>query len=258
MNFPNVARREKLSGTPVIEVTIGADGKLVQSRIRRSSGHAEIDEAALRILKLAAPFDPFPSELSAKHDEVRIAYEWQFIGGAAQGGHRVLFGTKPTVANQHSMSDSGYLTNQLLIAMPSMGDPNFAQTVALVCEHSARGALGIDTQQTAAHAHGRDLRAAGDRAEAGAVARSAGVARRPDANRSRIRGASRLREVGFDARGLRCPACHHLARYIGRDGPRQGSQGGGDGLGVCRLGSRTIGRRDQGERVAQRAGGPGV
>jgi periplasmic protein TonB len=86
MNFPDVARREKLSGTPVIEVTIGADGKLVQSLIRRSSGHAEIDEAALRILKLAAPFDPFPSELSAKHDEVRIAYEWQFIGGTAQGG----------------------------------------------------------------------------------------------------------------------------------------------------------------------------
>lgn len=41
------------------------------------------------------------------------------------------------------MSDSGYLTNQLLIAMPSMGDPNFAQTVALVCDHSADGALGL-------------------------------------------------------------------------------------------------------------------
>jgi putative transcriptional regulator len=41
------------------------------------------------------------------------------------------------------MSESGYLTNQLLIAMPSMGDPNFSQTVALVCEHSAGGALGL-------------------------------------------------------------------------------------------------------------------
>jgi len=41
------------------------------------------------------------------------------------------------------MSDSGYLTNQLLIAMPNMGDPNFAQTVALVCDHSPRGALGL-------------------------------------------------------------------------------------------------------------------
>src|SRR5471032_105455 len=41
------------------------------------------------------------------------------------------------------MSDSGYLTNQLLIAMPYMGDPNFSQTVALICDHSARGALGL-------------------------------------------------------------------------------------------------------------------
>jgi hypothetical protein len=36
-------------------------------------------------LKLAAPYDAFPSELSARHDEIRIAYEWQFLDGAAQG-----------------------------------------------------------------------------------------------------------------------------------------------------------------------------
>src|SRR5450631_827381 len=86
MNFPDVARREKHSGTPVIEVTIGSDGRLVQSMLRRSSGHAELDQAAMRILKLAAPFDPFPSDLSSKHDQIRIAYEWQFLGGASQGG----------------------------------------------------------------------------------------------------------------------------------------------------------------------------
>jgi putative transcriptional regulator len=41
------------------------------------------------------------------------------------------------------MSEPGYLTNQLLIAMPFMGDPNFVQTVALVCDHSAKGALAL-------------------------------------------------------------------------------------------------------------------
>jgi putative transcriptional regulator len=41
------------------------------------------------------------------------------------------------------MSESRYLTNQLLIAMPFMGDPNFAQTVALVCDHSSKGALAL-------------------------------------------------------------------------------------------------------------------
>jgi protein TonB len=94
MNFPDAARRQKLSGTPVIEVTIGADGKLLQTLVRRSSGHAEIDEAAMRILKLAAPFDPFPGDLVAKHDEIRIAYEWQFLGGASQGSH--VFYSEPS------------------------------------------------------------------------------------------------------------------------------------------------------------------
>jgi protein TonB len=90
MNFPDVARRQKLSGTPVIEVTIGSDGKLLETVVRRGSGHPEIDEAVMRILKLAAPFDPFPGELSVKHDEIRIAYEWQFLGGASEGA-RVLY-----------------------------------------------------------------------------------------------------------------------------------------------------------------------
>lgn len=38
---------------------------------------------------------------------------------------------------------SVFLTNQFLIAMPAMDDPNFAQTVTLVCEHNDQGALGI-------------------------------------------------------------------------------------------------------------------
>jgi putative transcriptional regulator len=41
------------------------------------------------------------------------------------------------------MNDPGYLTNQLLLAMPAMGDPNFSQTVALICDHGPRGALGL-------------------------------------------------------------------------------------------------------------------
>ena len=41
------------------------------------------------------------------------------------------------------MSDSNSLANNLLIAMPSLADGNFAQSVSLICEHSERGALGI-------------------------------------------------------------------------------------------------------------------
>ena len=41
------------------------------------------------------------------------------------------------------MPASQFLSNQLLIAMPALADPNFSHTVTLVCEHSERGALGI-------------------------------------------------------------------------------------------------------------------
>lgn len=41
------------------------------------------------------------------------------------------------------MTDTTYLTNHLLIAMPSMEDPHFAQTVTYICEHTDEGAMGI-------------------------------------------------------------------------------------------------------------------
>ena len=37
----------------------------------------------------------------------------------------------------------GYLAKQMLIAMPSMADPNFARTVTLMCQHTEEGAIGI-------------------------------------------------------------------------------------------------------------------
>ncbi len=85
LNFPNAARRQGLSGTPIVEVAIASSGKLTTATIRRSSGHSEIDQAALDILRLASPFDPFPKELGAAHDQIRFAYEWQFLKGTMQG-----------------------------------------------------------------------------------------------------------------------------------------------------------------------------
>ena len=41
------------------------------------------------------------------------------------------------------MNDAICLTNHFLIAMPALGDPNFARTVTLICEHSSQGAMGL-------------------------------------------------------------------------------------------------------------------
>ena len=69
----------------MLEVSIRADGSLGEALIRRSSGRKEIDQAALSILRLASPFDPFPEELRKQYDELRFAYEWQFLGRRPTG-----------------------------------------------------------------------------------------------------------------------------------------------------------------------------
>jgi protein TonB len=94
LNFPNEARRRGMSGSPVVEVALAADGRLIEAQVRRSSGHPELDQAAVAILRLAAPFEPFSRELALRHDALRFAYEWQFVGGQLAGSSvRVPAGT---------------------------------------------------------------------------------------------------------------------------------------------------------------------
>ncbi len=82
LNFPDAARRKALSGSPVIEVAIRADGHLEEISVRRSSGHPELDNAAVRIVRLASPFDPFPPAMRDRYPMLRFAYEWRFLGGS--------------------------------------------------------------------------------------------------------------------------------------------------------------------------------
>ena len=86
LNFPSAARRSDLSGSPVVEVAIGADGRLIDATVQRGSGHTEIDQAALTILRLASPFEPFPSDLARQYDALRFAYQWEFFGGQLGSG----------------------------------------------------------------------------------------------------------------------------------------------------------------------------
>ena len=86
LNYPTVARHMPDTASPVVEVAIDARGELQNVVIRRSSGSPELDQAALEILKLASPFDPFPAELARQYRVLRFAYEWQFVGGRVESG----------------------------------------------------------------------------------------------------------------------------------------------------------------------------
>lgn len=79
LNYPDRARREKLSGTLILNVVINADGQLIKTDLRRSSGHKILDDAARRIVEMAAPFESFPAKLRAEADVIHITRSWEFL-----------------------------------------------------------------------------------------------------------------------------------------------------------------------------------
>jgi protein TonB len=78
LNYPLEARQQGLEGDLRVLVEIDAEGRLIDVRILESSGSGVLDASALRIVRLAAPFLPFPSELRAEADVLQIVRTWQF------------------------------------------------------------------------------------------------------------------------------------------------------------------------------------
>lgn len=79
LNYPDQARRDSLSGTLILDVTINAKGELLKTELRRSSGHQILDDAAQRIVKLAAPYPAFPDKLKQEADVIHITRSWEFL-----------------------------------------------------------------------------------------------------------------------------------------------------------------------------------
>jgi protein TonB len=84
-NYPTELLGNIDAGRPTLEVVIAANGRLDDIVVRRSSGDKALDQAALKILRLAAPFAPLPDTIRKDYDVLRFAYEWDFAGGAAGG-----------------------------------------------------------------------------------------------------------------------------------------------------------------------------
>lgn len=79
LNYPEEARRRALSGSLILEVTLKPDGKLVSSKVLSSSRHPVLDQAALRVVHIAAPFAPVPDEVLAGNDLLVITRTWEFV-----------------------------------------------------------------------------------------------------------------------------------------------------------------------------------
>lgn len=78
LNYPDQAKQQNLSGSLLLDVAINPDGSLKSIRVERSSGHKVLDDGAIRIVKMAAPFAPLPAEIRKEVDVLHITRIWQF------------------------------------------------------------------------------------------------------------------------------------------------------------------------------------
>ena len=81
MNYPSDLRRKKLHGDLVLTVGINQNGTVESVDIMRSSGIREIDQAAVNIVQLAAPYSPLPGNITKRVDILHITRTWRFETG---------------------------------------------------------------------------------------------------------------------------------------------------------------------------------
>ena len=79
LNYPDAARRQNITGSLMLQVSINPDGSVRNIRLLRPSGQKVLDDAAIRIVQLAAPFAPLPPEISKDTDILHITRTWEFL-----------------------------------------------------------------------------------------------------------------------------------------------------------------------------------
>ena len=80
LNYPDEARRKQVYGSLRLMVSINSDGSLYEVLVLESSGQPLLDQAAQRIVRLAAPFQPFSGDLTDV-DRLEIIRTWRFAKG---------------------------------------------------------------------------------------------------------------------------------------------------------------------------------
>ncbi|HEY5993280.1 MAG TPA: energy transducer TonB [Gallionellaceae bacterium] len=78
LNYPQAARQNKIFGSLQLTVAIRADGSVEKVEINRSSGKSLLDAAAVRIVRLAAPYSPLPPDIRRDTDVLSITRTWTF------------------------------------------------------------------------------------------------------------------------------------------------------------------------------------
>jgi len=78
LNYPEAAKDQKLYGQLRMTVSIRSDGSIESIEINQSSGYKVLDNAARRIVEMAAPYAQFPEDVKKDTDILGITRTWTF------------------------------------------------------------------------------------------------------------------------------------------------------------------------------------
>ncbi|RNF51794.1 energy transducer TonB [Marinomonas hwangdonensis] len=81
VHYPEEAKRNQLYGQLRLAVSILPNGQVDDIEVLQSSGVRVLDDAAMRIVRLAEPFQAFPVELKKEVDKLEIIRTWRFVPG---------------------------------------------------------------------------------------------------------------------------------------------------------------------------------
>ena len=254
LNYPDEARRQQMHGQLVLTVGLTRDGRIKSidviqspadtkcsttprsasftspSRFRRCRGGQGKDRRALHQPHVAVPArrraaDPLNAARTRREPRREARH-------AAQ----------PSI--QSTMPTSSSLTNQLLIAMPTLRDPNFARGVTFLCQHGEDGAMGLMINRLSEYRLGDVLAQMNMSSELPDVIDAPVLIGGPMQTRARFRLAFAARRMGILVPHLGSAQRDDLARHPGRDGGRRRSARTRSSRSVIRAGALASSNRN--------------
>lgn len=81
LNYPEEARRRQIHGDLIMTIAINRDGSIAGIEIVKSSGQRVLDDAAVQIARMSAPFNTLPHDPTERVDILHVTRTWQFLPG---------------------------------------------------------------------------------------------------------------------------------------------------------------------------------
>lgn len=78
-SYPPEAFAERKTGVSTVAFSLDSRGRLVASKIVRSSGHKTLDRGTINVIKAAAPYEPFPEDINLSRLHIQATFVYRFL-----------------------------------------------------------------------------------------------------------------------------------------------------------------------------------